>query len=177
MKKFFLILTIFLIILSCRKSTVKTIVSPAFELNKDSVTPESLVNQILKDDEYKKWKFWPGHEGFNPGLTPHGKFHKIFVNDVIINALPIKDKIVPANGVIVKENYNADKELLMLTIMAKVKDYNPQAGDWLWATYSFSDKSIGGGKIDKCINCHAAVKNNDYVIIQALDKETEKNTY
>jgi hypothetical protein len=71
--------------------------------------------------------------------------------------------MLPDGAIIVKENYSADKKLGALTVMYKVKGYNPQAGDWFWVKYLPDGKVAVEGKVDACINCHASAKANDYV--------------
>ena len=67
-----------------------------------------------------------------------------------------------------KENYTADKKLAALTVMYKVKGYNPQAGDWFWAKYLPDGKIAAEGRVDACIQCHSMAKANDYIMIAPL---------
>jgi hypothetical protein len=48
--------------------------------------------------------------------------------------------------------------------MYKVKDYNPDAGDWFWAKYGPTGEVMAAGKIDSCINCHRKGKDYRFVI-------------
>jgi hypothetical protein len=64
---------------------------------------------------------------------------------------------------VVKENYNADKQLTSVTIMNKIKGYNPEGGDWFWVRFSPDSKVTDEGKVAMCLGCHAVAKENDYI--------------
>lgn len=123
---------------------------------------KELWQYISETAPYQKWSFWPDHQGMQPGNAPHGPFHKVYVNPPALNS-----KKAPAEygSIVVKENYGKDKTLKALTVMYKLKDYNPEAGDWFWAKYSPDGKADKAGKVKGCINCHAAHKANDYVML------------
>ena len=56
------------------------------------------------------------------------------------------------------------KKLESLSLMYKIKGYNPDAGDWFWVKYSPNDGYVlASGKVDACITCHASKKDNDYI--------------
>ncbi len=67
------------------------------------------------------------------------------------------------NSIIVKENYTPDKELVAVTVMYKVRGYNPEAGDWFWAKYGPRFEILAEGKVQDCLTCHSSVKDNDYI--------------
>ncbi len=111
---------------------------------------------------YHKWAMWPGKGEMYKGKEPHGAFLTTYVNE---NAL---DSIKKMNGmtehaIIVKENYSPNKELMAITVMYKVKGYNPEGGDWFWAKYDPKFNILAEGKVKECIDCHASEKNNDYI--------------
>jgi hypothetical protein len=130
-----------------------------------SPDPAKIWNFITQASPYTAWSFWPDHEGMQPGRSPHGSLHKVFVNDRGLNS---KKSPVQYGTVVVKENYNQAKELKAITVMCKVNDFNPAAGDWLWAKYSPDGKAEKFGKIEGCIGCHAAQKKNDYIMVHEL---------
>ena len=171
MKKFLFFLLVFISlfsIFSCKKSFFKEKGIP--DLTKETITGEKLWERISKEDNYKKYPTWPEYEGMQPGKSPHGRFHKIYINPRLRNSLPLKEKITPIGSIIVKENYTPDEELGAYTVMAKVKDYNTNHNDWFWVKYDKNGKVLAEGKFDMCINCHIGSKNNDYLIIYKLDK-------
>jgi hypothetical protein len=62
----------------------------------------------------------------------------------------------------------SDKKLVAITVMYKVKGYNPEAGDWFWAKYGPDGKIAAEGKVNSCIECHGAKKANDFIHTAAL---------
>lgn len=122
---------------------------------------------ITNDLNYKKWNFWPDHKGFQKGRAPHGKLHRIFVNNrgLISKSTPVK-----YGTIIVKENFSLEKELKAITIMYKIKGFNPASGDWFWAKYSPNGNVLISGKPSGCIACHGAVKRKDYIFVHDLHR-------
>jgi hypothetical protein len=55
-----------------------------------------------------------------------------------------------------------------ITVMAKSRAYNPEAGDWFWARYAPDGKIEAEGKVEACIKCHSAKKDNDYLFTGPL---------
>ncbi|MDA3940795.1 MAG: cytochrome P460 family protein [Spirochaetia bacterium] len=131
-----------------------------------------LWERITTDADYKTYSFWPDHEGVQPGQSPHGAYHKIYINKVLFNALPAKDRVLPEGSIIVKENLNSQKSLDAVTVMVKVKDYNPEVGDWFWAKYTPQGEILAEGTPVGCISCHEGMDENDYIIVHPLDLET-----
>ena len=130
---------------------------------------ESLWKRIKVDAPYGDWAFWPGHEGAREGQAPHGPYHRIYVNADLFAGLPSPARTAPEGSIIVKENMNADRKVTAITLMAKIKGFDPANGDWFWARYDPEGKPSASGKVNGCINCHAGMKDNDYVIVRALD--------
>jgi len=136
---------------------------------KDMPSPkaDAVWTYIKKTKPYTQWDFWPGKEGMYPGQSPHGAFLKLYANPVAIQAAMAGTTEMPAGALIVKENYAKDgKTLAAVTPMYKVDGYNPDAGDWFWAKYGPDGKVQAAGKVDSCINCHAAKKQNDYIFTE-----------
>lgn len=153
-------------LISCAKKEEK-LVSP---LSASQISGDVLWDRITEEADYTNYEFWPGHEGLMPGQAPHGAYHKVYINALLLNALPIENRTAPDGSIIVKENYSPDQTMAAVTVMAKVEGYNPEHGDWFWAKYSPQGEVQAEGKPDGCISCHAGMKSNDYVIIQPLDK-------
>jgi hypothetical protein len=124
--------------------------------------------RITQESDYDNWSYWPGHEGMRPGQSPHGKYHEVYLNNTLREALPVADQQAPHGSIIVKENFSAAKEETAITVMVKAAGYNPEGGDWFWAAYEPSGKIIMEGKPSYCISCHVGMKDNDYVILRRL---------
>jgi hypothetical protein len=139
------------------------------EFESGEITGELLWKRIAEDYSYRDYAFWPGHEGVRAGQAPHGPFHRIYVNRTLLESLPISDSVAPYGSIIVKDNLNASRELDGVTVMAKVKGYNPDVGDWFWAKYAPDGAVQAEGKPGGCIGCHEGLKENDYVVVQMLD--------
>lgn len=122
----------------------------------------ALWNYISKVSPYTEWSYWPDHEGMQKGRAPHGPKHKVFVNKQAMDstAAPLQ-----YGAIQVKENYSKAEELKAITVMYKVKDYNPEDGDWFWAKYSPSGEVQKAGKPKGCIACHSTRVANDFVLV------------
>ena len=133
----------------------------------DPAFAQKFWDYLKKADFQEEWSRWPGHdEGFMEGRSPHGAFLKVYVNEQVTGNL----ENPPVKSIIVKENYNEQKELVAITPMYRVgKDYDPEHNDWYWAKYKpdgtlFEMKGMKlSGKVQGCINCHSSAKGKDYV--------------
>lgn len=124
---------------------------------------EAFWTYITKTNPYLGWGYWPGYYGMYPGKSPHGANLKFYANGIALEAAR-EGKPMPYGAILVKENYGKDKKTLMaITPMYKVKDYNPEAGDWFWAKYGPNGEIEGAGKVNGCINCHNAKKAEDFI--------------
>lgn len=125
--------------------------------------------------EYRSWKSYPGLEGWQDGMSPHGKFLKYYINDIAAG-----NPGSPADGyVIVKENYGAKDEAKFgaITVMKKIKGYDPDNADWFWVKYDpkgnvmknpkgmFLAGRVAKGKSMGCIACHSNADGNDLLFI------------
>ncbi len=124
---------------------------------------QAVYDYVTKTNPYQQWSLFPGKGKFYTGKHPHGALLTTYVNDVALAG--INDKVgTLANGsIIVKENYMPNKTLGAITVMYRVADYDPNGGDWFWAKYAANGSIAKEGKVNGCINCHAAVINNDWV--------------
>jgi hypothetical protein len=158
---------------SCTKEK-EPILTP---LSSSEISGERLWKRITVETDFDIYANWPGQDGMRPGQSPHGKFHEVYINATLASALPIASKTAPNGSIIVKENFNADKKLTNIAVMAKVTGYNPDDGDWFWAIYDPQGMIIVNnnfpleGRLDYCYKCHAGVKDNDYVILWPLDAQ------
>lgn len=117
---------------------------------------------IVRYNPYRAWSLWPGTERLYKGREPHGSLLTTFVNSSAFYAIKNKQPLTDG-AIIAKENYTADKKFVALTVMYKVKGYNPGAGDWFWVKYLPDGKVESSGKVKGCIDCHTANKANDYL--------------
>ncbi|MEN8262879.1 MAG: cytochrome P460 family protein [Nitrospirota bacterium] len=117
---------------------------------------------VIDVDPYKNWILWPGTINMSEGTEPHGAFVTIYINEAAFWSLK-KMKGFRNNSIVLKENFNKNKKLEALTVMYKVKGFNPDGGDWFWAKYDKNHNVISEGKIAGCLDCHADASINDYV--------------
>ena len=122
----------------------------------------ALWNYITKVSPYQKWSFWPDHQGMQDGRAPHGPKHKVYVND---KALASCAPPLQYGAIQVKENFNMAGELKAITVMYKIKGYNPDDGDWFWVKYSPEGRADKVGKPAGCIGCHGTQAKNDFVVV------------
>lgn len=123
----------------------------------------------LKAADYtQRWEMWPGKDSLYTGTEPHGALLTTYVNRPALRSIVMREGVMQHPAIIVKENYMPDKKLAALTVMYKVKGYNPEAGDWFWAKYAPDGKVEAEGKVAGCINCHAKAKGNDYLFTGKL---------
>ncbi len=121
-----------------------------------------LWNYISTESPYTEWSYWPDHQGMQDGRAPHGPKHKVFVNK---QALESASPPLQYGSIEVKENYSKADELKAITVMYKVKGYNPDDGDWFWVKYDPTGKTLKAGKPIGCIGCHGTRAANDFVLV------------
>lgn len=139
-------------------------------LEADEVSGDVLWERIAVETDYTNYPFWPDHDGMMLGQAPHGAFHRIFITPGLREALPIDDNTVPDGSIIVKENYSSEETLTALTVMAKVRGFAPNTGDWFWARYTPEGAVQAEGMVGSCVSCHVGMQDNDYVIVYPLDR-------
>ena len=131
---------------------------------------ESRFWSYLAEAQYTNWAPSPGQtDGFQKGGSPHGAFVKMYLNRTAAG----NPKNPPYGSIIVKENYGPNKKKLMaVTVMYRVKSYNPKGGDWYWIKYK-PDGTVAAkmtpkgrmmlaGKLKGCIECHNGSAGDDY---------------
>ena len=131
----------------------------------ETVNASDLYTMFTQDMPYTDWSSWGDVGGLIKGKAPHGAFIKNYANDMVLTA---SGDAYPYGSLIVKENYMPDTTLAALTIMYKVKAYNPDDGDWFWAMYGADGSVQAEGKVQGCITCHRARKGQDYVFLHDL---------
>jgi hypothetical protein len=119
-------------------------------------------HHIIGHEPYKKWDKWPGKGEMYEGKEPHGALLTTYVNDIARKSIK-KKKGMANNSMIVKENHAPNKKLVAVSVMYKVKGYNPEGGDWFWAQYDANFEVLSEGNVKACMDCHETAKNNDYI--------------
>lgn len=121
-------------------------------IGQDKVQANTLQQEIA---DYKSWKTPDWVEGFNESVHPLPEYVKYYVNDI-----GMKDIDEPANGtIIVKEQFDQDKQFIGLTVMKKVEGYDPENKDWYWAIADTDARVTNAGRLNSvwtssCIDCH-----------------------
>jgi hypothetical protein len=109
------------------------------------------------------WAVWPGKGKLSPGKAPHGAYVTTYANPAARRSIETKEGMA-VGSLIVTENFDADKKPAGLLVMLKIKGYNPQAGDWHWFHYDSRGTVIAAGRLETCVNCHRAEKDNDFLM-------------
>jgi len=80
-------------------------------------------------------------------------------------------------SLVVKENYNLHKQLVGITAMLKVKDFDPVDRNWVMASYTPAGKVLAFGKVGTCIACHVLVRKQDMVFAPPPQQLLSVNTW
>lgn len=124
---------------------------------------QTVYKYITQTSPYQDWPLWPGKGKLYKGQHPHGAYLTTYVSKKALKTITKKKGTFPNGSFIVKENYTPDKKLDSITVMYRVKDYNPDAGNWFWAKYAADGAIQNEGKVKGCINCHNVQIMNDWV--------------
>lgn len=113
-------------------------------------------------DEYKNYT------KINDTRVKSNQHGGIFVNTLInktgIDSFRNKKYPYSEGSIVIKEGFDTEtSDLSKIYVMKKIKGYDPQNGDWLYAVTDPSGKVQMSGKIQMCISCHVAGKDKDYV--------------
>lgn len=159
----------FVLGLSALASAIHEIIPSETQIALPGPNAEKLNEYIVRYNPYKAWDLWPGKGKLYKGTEPHGALLTTFVNDTAMASIK-KMEGMADGSIIAKENYGPDKKFVALTVMYKIKGYNPAAGDWFWAKYAPDGKVMASGKADPCIQCHSKQKANDYIMTGKVKK-------
>ncbi len=129
---------------------------------------KAVYDYLTQTDPYQKWPLFPGTTKFYEGKHPHGALLTTYVSPDAQAAIQNRAGQIPDGGFIVKENYGPDKTLMAVTVMYRVKGFDPEAGDWFWAKYTPKGEVEAAGKVTMCAGCHTAVIQNDWVFTGPL---------
>lgn len=127
-----------------------------------------LWHYITRENPYKNYPAWPGKEGFYESTMPPGNILKLYINDLALDTVLHKKGVFPDGALLIKENYTDNGELFLITVMYKVKGFNPAGHDWYWVKYKPDGEARLEGKVDVCISCHVGVAGNDYAFTGSI---------
>ncbi|MBI4687807.1 MAG: cytochrome P460 family protein [Nitrospirae bacterium] len=144
-------------------NAIHEIIPSETQIPEPGADAEKLNDYIIKYNPYRAWAMWPGKGKLYKAVEPHGALLTTFVNNTAYYSIK-KKKGMPDASIIAKENYSAEKKFTALTVMYKVKGYNPEAGDWFWAKYRPDGTAEASGKVKMCIDCHSKAKDNDFIM-------------
>ncbi len=119
---------------------------------------------------YRIWAKWPGKKKMYEGKRPHGALLMTYVNRIALKSIKAMNGMAN-NSIVIKENYTSNRELKTISLMYKVRGYNPGGGDWFWASYDANFNTIEQGQVEGCLGCHVRAKKNDYIF---TDEVTER---
>ena len=152
MKKLFLLLTISLFV-GCENDEGKS---------EDEKTAENIWQEIQGYANWGQAVDWTGVKASLDGT--HGDFVQIWLNQ---EALPsFEDSTsadLPYGSISVKEGYSSSdaSSINTITVMKKIEGFDPDHGDWFWASFDPNGDVNKAGSISSCYNCHAS--GTDYI--------------
>jgi len=152
MKKLFLLLTISLFV-GCENDEGKS---------EDEKTAEDIWQEIQGYSNWGQALDWSGVKASLDGT--HGDFVQIWLNQ---EALPSFEDSTSANlpygSISVKEGYSSSDgtSINTITVMKKIEGFDPDHGDWFWASFDPNGDVNKAGSISSCYNCHAS--GTDYI--------------
>lgn len=110
----------------------------------------------LEEQRYRDtWRMWPGKDRLYAGTEPHGMLLTTYVNPTARDAL-VSGQVanLPVGSIIVKENWMSDSTYAAATVMYKVRGFNPEHQDWLFAKYDPQGTPEAFGRDPMCQACH-----------------------
>ena len=116
---------------------------------------------------YQDWNQLDNWQGIFPSQSVHGSSVQTWYNQIAFDALVNEEASMPENAIVVKEGYldETGNDINTITVMKKIAAYNPDAGDWYWASFAVDGSVNTSGTVDFCISCHAASQ-RDYLLIE-----------
>ena len=171
MKKFFIIsFAACVCILGTEAPAIHETIPAETEITLPSAQdPQGVFRYIKVLVPYSDWDLWPGKGKLYKGRHPQGSHLTTYVNDKGMLAVRRGEPMQPGSF-IVKEVYTPEKKLAAINVMYKVAGYNPGTGDWFWGEYGSNGAVRKAGRVQECINCHAAKKANDFVMTEDFVK-------
>ena len=125
---------------------------------------------------YQSWAQHANWSGIQSSASTHGPYVQIWYNDTTEAAeAGEQGSGMPDGSILVKEGYLDEEgtDLKAITVMKKLEGFDPDKGDWYWASYAADGSVFTSGASDFCSSCHAAAE-NDYVLF--LEEVSEEDT-
>jgi plastocyanin len=142
-------------------------VPPADPVPVRSELPEpegsEVYNYITEDSYYRNWNLWPLKDEVYASTSIHGPLLTTYVSDNAVPAIQNRAGALPYESIVVRESYDADRQLREIGVRYKVNGYDPDHNDWFWAAYTPDGEVIVEGRVESCQNCHSVEADNDYV--------------
>jgi len=112
---------------------------------------------------YKSWASPPDWDGFQESKSPHGKYVKVYINDVL--AANLENPQV--GSIVVKEGFSKaeDDSISAVTVMKMVDGYGAESGGWFFSRYSPSGSMSHAGTPSMCVDCHYSAGGDDFLYI------------
>lgn len=141
----------------------------------DLATAESVWSEL---DGHEAWPALPGREGIQTGTSTHGASWTLHVNEVAAADPDALDD----GSIVALRSFDAASELEAITVMKRVKNFDPDHLDWFWVKYEPDGRvalddggtplagAVGGEGVG-CIGCHASAPGDDFVFVD--DEGTE----
>ena len=113
--------------------------------------------------DYKSWGHFDGFEGFQVGDSVHGRYVRVYANSIAEG----DQENLPYESIIVKENFDRKDEgaLTGITVMQRLRGFDPEHNDWFWVRYSTGGAQTHSGKPAFCIDCHSEAEGDDFVFL------------
>lgn len=126
----------------------------------------------LSQVQYRRWAVPAGRDRdrLYPGESPHGALLRIYLNETAA----ANPKQLPPGSIVVKENYNKERQLMAITVMYRTKGFDPEHNDWWYGKYMPNGQIAAmkmegtnqmmklAGKVQGCIKCHENAGGDDY---------------
>lgn len=97
--------------------------------------------------------------------NPHSTISKTYVDKT--GSADTAD--LPIGSILVREDYDAERNRTSISVMYRVKDYDKEHGNWYYLRY-LEDGSLArangksvAGRVASCIECHTKAKGKDFV--------------
>lgn len=120
------------------------------ELNKKA--PAEIATELwnqMQTEEYKHWKEIPAAQSLNKGSEKKKQYIKTYINDLANNAIESHAKSLPPGSIVVKERYDDQDQLQIISAMINLGGNDPQDINWFWAQYSPDGKALKMGETGK----------------------------
>ena len=142
--------------------------TPGAAAGDDLAYAQELRQRLLAADYGDTWATAPGKGELYPGQPPHGARLTVYLNEAAMTALEEQAGALPPGAVIVLENHDTDAHLQSISVMEKRDGFAPAFNNWYYAGYDETGAVQNAGQVESCMQCHAAVRSNDYLFTFAV---------